>query len=83
MDKCFVVDFEAAGDRQRTEALLDSPALRQKDEAFGEIRSFDNFYNPSACCLDRFDEAFLVGVPRASLKPCTLRGDAFRLTANR
>ena len=60
MDKCFVVDFEAAGDRQRTDALLDFPALRQKDEAFGEIRSFDNFYNPSACCLDRLDEAFLV-----------------------
>ena len=48
MDQCLVVYFEAAGGGQRTDSLLHSPSLGQQDEAFGEIRPFDNLYDSVA-----------------------------------
>ena len=60
MDQRLVVYFEAAGGRQRTNSLLDSPALGQQDEAFCEVRPFDNLYNSIAHRLNGLDEVFLV-----------------------
>ena len=60
MGKCFMVDLKTARNRQRTDALLHPPAFGQKDEALGELWSFDNFDHPICCRLHRFDEAPLV-----------------------
>lgn len=60
MDECLVIDLKAASNRQSTNALFHSPALREKDKTFGKLRPLDDLDHPIGRCLDRLKEAVLV-----------------------
>ncbi len=59
MDESLVIDLEAARDGQGANALFNSPALGQEDEAFGEVGAF--IFGLADCTV----AGCLVSTPRA------------------